>query len=334
MRVILVGFGFVGKSFVETIHRKIEILKSVDGDFKLVGVSDVEGYAYNKDGLDLRRLSSMKKISEYPEGFHKEESSVELIEGCDADVVVEATPTNIVDGEPGLTHIRRALARNMHVVTSNKGPMVLAYRELTDLARRRNLELRYEATVAGAVPVFSLINRCLQGDKISRISGIFNGTTNYILSKMYFEGTSFELALKEAQERGIAERDPTYDIEAIDPACKIVILANALMGRNVRLEDVRRMGISRINPEAVNLAKDSGYAIKLIGVIDETLEVAPRLIPLNHPLCVHGTLNAVHFETDLAGEITIVGHGAGMETVSAMVNDVISIGRRHMAGMG
>lgn len=327
MKIILVGFGFIGRKFVKTIHRKKKRLSNIIGDFKLVGVSDSDGYAYSESGLELQRLASIGGTSEYPKYFHKKRSSIELIEICGADVMIEATPTDIVDGEPGLTHIKKALTNNMHVITANKGPMVLAFRELTDLAKRRGLELRYEATVAGAVPVFSLIKECLQGDEIHKISGIFNGTTNYILSKMYSEETSFELALKEAQERGIAERNTTYDVEGIDSACKIVILANALMKRDAKLRDVERTGISRINQDAVSLAKQSGYAIKLIGVIDRTLEVTPKLIPFNHPLCVHGTLNAVNLEMDLAGEITIVGHGAGKETVSAMVNDLVSVAK-------
>src|SRR4030067_52826 len=134
---------------------------------------------------------------------------------------------------------------------------------------------------------------------------------------MYLEEMNFEIALKEAQKRGIAERDPTYDVEGIDASCKVVILANALMKRNVRFEDVERVGVARITPEAISLAKKSGYAIKSVGTVDRTLEVAPKLIPTNHPLCVHGALNALHIETDLAKEITIFGYGAGKETVSA-----------------
>ena len=256
MRVILVGFGFLGRELVETISRKWDLLKRINREFKLVGVSDVDGYAHDDAGLDLQKLSSIQKISEYPD-FSKEKSSIELIEKSKADIMVEATSTNIKDGEPGLTHIKSALSKGISVVTSNKGPLVLAFRELMSMAKRNDCELKYEATVAGAIPVFSLVNECLQGDKILKISGILNGTTNYILSKMCLEEMSFELALKEAQERGIAERNPTYDIEGIDAACKVVILANALMKRNVRFEDVERVGAARITPEAISLAKDS-----------------------------------------------------------------------------
>lgn len=325
MKAILVGFGFIGRNLVETIYQKRDLLKKADKKFKLIGVSAIDGYVYNDKGLSLEKTFSIKRLSEYPQDFFKGKTSVELIENCDADLMVEATPTNIVDGEPGLTHIEKALTRGMHVVTSNKGPLVVAFKKLVNLAKKSGSELKYEATVAGALPVFSLVNECLQGDEILRISGILNGTANYILSKMYFEGTSFELALKEAQERRITERDPTYDVEGIDAACKVVILANAIMKRDTRFGDVERVGIRRITPEAVSLAKQSGYVIKLIGTIDKTLEVAPKLIPETHPLCVHGTLNALHLETDLAREITIIGYGAGRETVSAMVNDIISI---------
>ncbi|MEM2648658.1 MAG: hypothetical protein QXS10_06270, partial [Candidatus Bathyarchaeia archaeon] len=165
----------------------------------------------------------------------------------------------------------------------------------------------------------------LQGDRIIRLSGILNGTTNYILSRMFFEEISFDIALKEAQEKGIAERDPSYDVDGIDAACKIVILANALMGRDAKLEDVERVGIRGITQEAISLAKKANYAIKLIGTIDRRLEVAPKLVPINHPLCVHGTLNAIHIETDLAREITLVGYGAGRETVSAILNDLVTV---------
>ncbi|MDH5441801.1 MAG: homoserine dehydrogenase, partial [Candidatus Bathyarchaeota archaeon] len=141
----------------------------------------------------------------------------------------------------------------------------------------------------------------------------------------------FEIALKEAQERGITEKDPSYDVDGIDAACKVVILANAVMDRDAKFEDVEKVGIRGITPEAVSLAKRSNYAIKLIGTVDKAIEVAPKLVPVNHPLCVHGTLNALHFDTDLARELTLVGYGAGKETVSALLNDLISILKRRAA---
>jgi len=310
---------------VRTFRDKLDKIRKLDRDFRVVGASDSKGYLYHKDGLDLEKLGSVRRLSEYSTEYREGGPTEDLIEKGDVDLMVEATPTNIRDGEPGLTFIRRALSRGIHVVTSNKGPLVVAFRELTSLAEKKGCHLLYEGTVAGAIPIFSLVKRCLQGDRIRRISGILNGTTNYILSRMYFEGTSFELALKEAQERGITERDPSYDVDGIDAACKVVILANALMNRDVKFEDVERTGIRRVTQEAVSLAKESNFAIKLIGIIDRRIEVAPKLVPINHPLCVHGTLNAVHIETDLAREITLVGYGAGKETVSAVLNDVLTV---------
>ena len=328
MKVILVGFGFIGRGLVKTFHEKLDKIRILDREFKLVGVSDSRGYLYDEDGLDLEKLADVKRLSEYPNEYREGGSAEELIEKGNADLMVETTPTNIKNGEPGLTFMRKALSEGIHVVTSNKGPLVVAFRDLTMLAEKNGCHLLYEGTVAGAVPIFSLVRECLQGDKIRRISGILNGTTNYILSRMYFEGTSFELALKEAQERGITERDSSYDVDGIDAACKVVILANALMNRNVKFEDVERTGIRRITQEAVSLAKKSNFAIKLVGTIDRRIEVAPKLVPINHPLCVHGTLNAVYIETDLAKELTLVGYGAGKETVSAVLNDVLTVMKR------
>ena len=325
MKALIVGFGFIGRDLIKAFHEKSSLIKKKDKEFKVTGVSNSKGYVHSEDGLDLGRLLRLGRLSEYGRRYVAGGSSVELMEKSGADLMIEATPTNIDDGEPGLTFIRRALNKGIHVVTPNKGPLVVAFKELTTLAEKKGCEFLYEGTVCGAVPIFSLVRECLQGDRVLRISGILNGTTNHILSRMYFEGTSFELALKEAQERGITERDPSYDVDGIDAACKAVILANAVMGRDAKLEDVERVGIRGVTQEAVSLAKKSDFAIKLIGTIDKNLEVTPKLVPVNHPLCVHGTLNAIHLETDLAREITLVGYGAGKETVSAVLNDILTV---------
>jgi homoserine dehydrogenase len=327
MRLLIVGFGFIGKELVKALRDKIVLLRDIDGDFRVVGAADSGGYIYDAGGLDVNKLSVTNKLSEYC-GYRAGASAKEIINEDLCDIMVEATPTNIKDGEPGLTHIRLALSRGIHVVTPNKGPLVLAFQELTRMAEKNGCDLLYEGAVAGAIPIFSLARECLRGDRIIRLSGILNGTTNYILSRMFFEEISFDIALKEAQEKGIAERDPSYDVDGIDAACKIVILANALMGRNAKIEDVERVGVRGVTQEAISLAKKANYAIKLIGTIDRRLEVAPKLVPINHPLCVHGTLNAIHLETDLAREITLVGYGAGKETVSAILNDLITVLKR------
>ncbi|MBS7641121.1 MAG: homoserine dehydrogenase [Candidatus Bathyarchaeia archaeon] len=326
MRLAIIGFGFLGRNLLKIIWEKMSLIREIDKDFLIVGAANSKGYIYNGDGLNVERLITTKDISKLS-GF-RAEPALNLIKNDLCDIIVEATPTNINDGEPGLTHIRLALSKGIHVITPNKGPLVLAFRELTELAKKNDCDLLYEGAVAGAIPIFSLVRECLQGDKIIRLYGILNGTTNYILSRMFFEEISFEIALKEAQEKGIAERDPSYDVDGIDAACKIVILSNALMGRDVKINDVERVSIRGITQEAISLAKKANYAIKLIGTINKRLEVAPKLIPINHPLCVHGTLNAIHLETDLAREITLVGYGAGKETISAILNDIITVLKR------
>ncbi|MEM2192707.1 MAG: homoserine dehydrogenase, partial [Candidatus Hadarchaeales archaeon] len=165
------------------------------------------------------------------------------------------------------------------------------------------------------------------GNEIEEIRGVLNGTTNYILTRMAEEGAPFDIVLREAQELGIAEKDPTLDVEGIDTSCKLVILSNALLGEDARLEDVKRCGIRKITPEAIRLAKEAGKVIKLVGIARRGyLEVSPRLVPLEHPLAVGGTLNAVTLKLDLAREISITGFGAGpKETSSSLLGDLIDI---------
>lgn len=325
MDAVIVGFGFLGRGLVEALASKWGLVASLDPDFRLVGVSNSKGYIWAKEGISPNELVGAKSLTQHPL-FVEGGQSTELLERAAPQMVVELTPTNIVDGEPGLTHIRSSLRMGAHVVTANKGALAHAYWELVAEAEKQGRLLLYEATVAGAVPVFSLVRECLRGDSVTRILGILNGTANYILSRMHFEEVSFEAALKEAKERGLTERDPTIDIEGYDAALKAVILANAIMGKRVKLGDVKRRGIAQISLEALRLAKRSNQTVKLVATIEQDgLEVAPRLVPLNHPLCVHGTLNSVHFETDLAGQLTLVGHGAGRQTVSAIFNDMLTV---------
>jgi len=299
-------------------------------ELSVVSITDITGTAYSGDGIDLRlALERCRRgVIDYPGA--EEMSGVEAIREIEAELVVEATPSNIKNGEPGMSHMLEAFRAGKHVVTSNKGPLALEYWKLVQEARRRRVEFRFEASVGGAMPVINLARETLSGDRVVAIEGILNGTTNYILSRMTSEGTSYEAVLKEAQELGYAESDPTYDIEGIDTASKLVILANAVMGMRARFGDVKVRGITRITPEAVRLAKERGYVIKLIGEVrDSRLEVAPRLVPESHPLNVGGALNVAMLECDVAGRITVIGKGAGaIETQSAILSDIIAISRR------
>ncbi|XRO76300.1 homoserine dehydrogenase [Methanocaldococcus sp. 10A] len=330
MDIIIIGFGAIGKGVAKVLYEKREYLKKNYEEFRVVAITDSSGAAIDENGLDLQKAIEVKektgKIKNYPEKG-KEISSIDVIRNVDADVVVEVTPSNLETGEPAKTHILESFKNKKHVVTANKGPLALCYKELIEEAKKYNVIFRHEASVGGAMPIINLAKETLAGNEILSIRGILNGTTNYILTKMEKEGLDFETALKEAKELGIAETDPTQDIEGLDTAAKIVILANSIIGMDKTIKDVKIKGIKRITPEALFLANKRGYTIKLIGQIkDKYLIVEPMLVPIDNPLNVKGTLNVAMFETDLAKEVVVVGRGAGpIETASAILSDLIHI---------
>jgi len=325
MKIAIIGFGSVGRGVAEVLIEKRDYLKRYLGDYKVVAVTDSKGGVFDENGLNLREVLEMKKRGSLP----KRITSIEVVRELDFDVCVEVTPTNIENGEPGLTHIKECLKRGIDVVTSNKGPLAVAFKELMKLAEKNNARLMFEATVGGAMPVIKLAKVDLAGNEIISIKGILNGTCNYILSRMEKELLPYEMILEEAKELGIAETDPTYDVEGIDAGAKLVIIANAIMGIDAKFEDVERVGISDLTPEAFKVALENGYTIRLIAeATREFLRVSPRLIPLNHPLAIYGTLNALEIETDLAGEVFVIGRGAGSrETASAIISDLICLSK-------
>jgi len=324
VRISIVGLGNVGRGVAEVIRRKQEeITRKYGIDLKIVGVADLPGAVVDENGLSEDTITKFK-LGETTEDM----TTLNMIRDVEHEIVVETTPTNVENGKPGLTHIITALESDRHVVTSNKGPLALQYKKLMKLAANRGKELKFEATVGGAMPIISLINDNLAGNGIISIKGILNGTCNYILTRMREEGLPYEHVLKEAQERGIAEAEPSKDVGGVDTAVKLVILANSVFGRDVTYKDVEVAGITAITPEALKLANDAGYVIKLIGEVDrgECLKVAPRLVPKDDPLNVGGTLNVATIKTDLAGDITVIGKGAGpIEAASAILSDIIGI---------
>ncbi len=326
IKIAIFGFGSVGRGVAEVLMEKRDEIRRVIGDFKVVAITDSRGGLVDESGVDLREALRVKRErGRLPEGW----TTMDVIENVDFEVCVEVTVTNIVNGEPGLTHIRECLKRGINVITSNKGPLVVAYKELERIARKTGAKFMFEATVGGAMPIIKLVKRYLAGCEVYAIKGILNGTCNYILSRMEKERLSYDQILSEAKELGIAEADPSYDVEGIDAAAKLVIIANALMGMDVRFEDVERIGITKITPEAFEVAMEKGYTIRLIAEVDKregVLRVSPRLIPIQHPLAIGGTLNAALIRTDIAGDIVVVGRGAGSkETASAIVSDLIEI---------
>lgn len=328
IKLIVIGFGVIGRGFCNVIAEKKKfILEKFNINLEIAAICEIDGCIVNNDGIpveDIKKLTADElKMQDYKEWTSMK--TADVLKEVNAEIALELTPGNIKTGEPGLTHIITALENGKHVVTSNKAPMAIQFHELMEIAQKNNLELRYEATVGGAIPIINLYKETLQVNNINSCYGILNGTTNYILTKMTRDEIALDAALKEAQELGIAETDPTYDIEGIDTAVKLVILANAVMNKNIKFEDVKVTGISDITPEAIEIARKNGFVIKLIGDVKK-LEVSPRIIPKNHPLNVDGTLNSIMLDTDVANDITIIGRGAGpKETASALFSDVLSI---------
>ena len=318
LRISIIGFGAVGQGVADVLMR-------TNHPVKVVAIADSRGAVVDARGVDL--AAALKRKKDTGTVATTDMTAVDVIESVDHEIMVETTPTEMETGGIGLIHIRKAFEMGRHVVTSNKGPLVAKYSELRGLARKNNLHFRFEATVGGSMPIINLSEEALAGNRILAIEGVLNGTCNYILSRMDDEGVSYEQALGEAQELGIAEADPTADVDGIDTVAKIVILANSVFGMDVGYEDVDVTGIAKITPEAFKLAKDGGYTIKLIGEIqDGLLKVAPKMVPRNHPLNIGGTFNLASIRTELAGRITIGGIGAGsIETASAILSDILWI---------
>ena len=326
MRIAISGFGTVGQGFTEVLALRKDVLKARFGkNVVIVAALDSKSYVIDQRGLDPAKLVK-KKIQSGKVGDNVKKDGISVLEKVDYDLLVEVSPTDIKTGGEGLKNIEYALSKGKDVITVNKGPLALKFCDLMKLAEKKNAILRFEGSVGGAMPIINLCRENLVGENIQSIRGIFNGTCNFILSRMD-SGMPFEQALKEAQQLGYAETDPTYDIEGIDTACKVVILANSIFNRNVSFKDVSITGITQVSEEAVALASESNMVIRLIGEVSaERLEVSPRLIPKGHPLSISGTLNMAQIISDLAGPVTISGRGAGrIETASAILSDLIAI---------
>jgi homoserine dehydrogenase len=324
MRVAILGFGSVGQGVARMLGEK-------NLPLTLTALADSKGGIIDSGGISIPEVFSRKKKT--GSCGQPGVTALDIVRSDAYDILVEVTPTNIGTGEPALTHIRTALGLGRHVVTSNKGPIALAHRELMALAAGKGAALRYEATVCGAIPIIHTLQHGLLGNTVAALFGVMNGTCNYILTRMEDEGLTYDQALGEAQEMGYAEKDPTYDVKGLDTALKLVILANTVWGMDAGLADVRVTGIDLITPEAIRLAMDEETAIRLIGEAVPSrglLRVSPRIIPRSHPLLVEGTLNAVTVVTDMAGELTFIGKGAGsVETASAVIGDLLYIRERY-----
>jgi homoserine dehydrogenase len=330
LRLIVLGFGVVGQSFAKLLlSRSADIYNMYGIKPRIVACVDSKGASISSTGLDLKRLLDVKKSRGSIEEYDNKSSRLDsqsIIENVDAEVLLELTPTNLEEGEPGTTHIISAMKSGKHVITVNKGPLALAFPSLLELANYNGVMLRFSGTVGGGTPILDFAKRCLKGERIMSFKGILNGTTNYILSKME-EGLTFQSALDYAKQKGYAEALPALDIDGYDAAAKLVIMANWIMGMKVTMKDINRIGIREIKLADMRSARKRGNAIKLIAMCENKyLEVKPMEVSKLDPLCVNGTLNAVTFSSQHSGQQTIIGRGAGgMETASAILRDIIEI---------
>jgi homoserine dehydrogenase len=340
VRILLIGLGNLGRRFCDILAEKGP---QVEGDYGLrlllVGAADSCGSAFSATGLDPAQVSAIKQaggtVADYPRVGSTRESGADLVARRQADVLCEASPVNLDQGaEPGLTHIRTALQRGMHVATPNKGPLVVAYQELHDLARRNGAELRFDGTVAGGLPAIYLGQRDLRGATVSRIEAVPNLVTGYIL-ELLGDGLSWDLAIARAREEGALEADPSFDLDGRDAAAKLVILANAVMGIPAKLEDVDRTGITGLGMGDIREARGAGRVYKLLATAERRhdggadLKVAPTLMPTGHFLAELGRKQmGVVYHTDIYGTImAAIDEPTPVPSAATMLRDVLDIYR-------
>ena len=336
MRLILIGFGVVGQGLARILRDQADHLRTSEGfTAQIVGVATrSRGTLYHPDGLKLEALLQAIEqghLQHYPDQPHlkRDQPVLELIRDGAADVVVEASITNLDDGQPALDYCRTALDSGKHVVLANKGPIAIAYPELAAQAERVGKQLLFEATVMAGTPALRLGQSALAGCQIQSAQGILNGTTNYILTQME-SGMAYAEALQQAQVLGYAEADPTADVDGWDAASKVVILGAALFGQQWSLANLSVTGISQLTSDDIAAAQAAGERWKLIASATPSGgKVEPVRLPVTDPLAnVTGATNAITYMTDLMGPVTLVGAGAGqIETGFGLLADLLAIDR-------
>lgn len=331
MDIILVGFGVVGQGFAKILVDKAQQLEQTVGFMpRIIGVvTGSKGTLYHPNGLHIDQL--LGGVMAYPDvdGLVRDLSAQEMIAEMPADVIVEVSPTNLETAQPALDYCRLALDNGKHVVLANKGPVALAFHELAGKAKVNELELRCEATVMAGTPTMQLAQESLAGCDIIEARGILNGTTNYILTQMEL-GMSYLDALAKAQELGYAETDPSGDVEGWDAAGKVLILSKALFGATYDMSALDVEGITGISEADIQDAQANGERYKLIAsVTPQGGQVKPVRLPISDPLAsVGGATNAITIATDLMGDVTLIGAGAGqIETGFAILSDLLAIHR-------
>ena len=319
IKVGLIGFGTVGSGVVKILQRNSKLIeKRMGAKIVLKRIADID--------LEKDRGVKLKPGVLTP-------NAEEVIEDPEIDIVME-----LMGGiEPAKSYILKAIHNKKHIITANKALLALHGDEIFKDAHRFGVDVSFEASVGGGIPLIRSIKEGLVANRIQSIFGILNGTSNYILSKMTNEGRGFKEVLREAQEKGYAEADPTYDVEGIDAAHKLAILIRLAFGTHVRFEEIFIGGISEITPLDIQFSREFGYRIKLLGIakIDRRkieARVHPTMIPQGHLLAtVEGVFNAIYIEGDAIGPTLFYGQGAGqMPTGSAVVSDLVELGRNRL----
>lgn len=338
MDIILVGFGNVGQGLAHILRDRMRDLRERYGFTpRLVAViTRSHGALYHKEGLDITALmesATRGNLSDYPSaaGLLRDLEPARLIHDFPADVMVEASPSDFVTAEPALSYCYAALNSGKHVVLANKGPVALELPGLQRAAERARRSVLFEATVMAGTPVLRTAMESLAGCKITRVRGILNGTTNYILTQMQ-NGSSYAEALAQAQQLGYAETDPSADVDGVDAAGKLAILSAVLFGASGGggLSKIDITGITGITRDNVLVASEHNERWKLIAeATPDGARVHPLRLPQSDPLSgVSGATNAITFTTDLMGDVTVIGAGAGRkETGAAIIADLLALHR-------
>lgn len=338
VRFLMVGLGNLGRRLCEVVVEKDALLRERFGlELRLVGAADSRGSAYDPDGLDPAQIAALKRAggsaADYAGAGREDWDAPRLLAEAEADVLLEASPVNLEQGaEPALTCIRTALRRGMHVVTPNKGPLVLAYQELHDLADDYGVVLRFDGTVAGGLPAINIGRRDMRGAVIRRLEAVPNLSTGYVMD-LLTDGLTWEEALEDGKQTGALEGDGSWDLEGWDAAAKLVILANAALNFPARMEDVALTGVVGVDPEELRAARRRGARYRLLaqatrnddGAYD--LTVAPTPMTEDHPLGRLGRKQmGIVFYTDIYGTITaIIDELNPIPSASTMLRDLLDI---------
>jgi homoserine dehydrogenase len=324
-KLAFLGFGNVGRSLAELLLRKqAELEESYDITFSVTAIgTGSHGRAVNPEGLDLPKVLKALKTGESlgPLNARRVEDSLDLIRQSCADVLFENTPVNHKTGQPAVDHVRVALEQGMHVATANKGTVVYGYRKLMKLAESKGRKFYFESTVMDGAPIFSLFRGALPAARLLSFRGVLNSTTNIILTRME-EGDSFDAAVKHCQQIGIAETDPSADVDGWDAAIKVAALVTVLMDIPLKPQDVAREGIRGITPKMIASALAEKSRYKLVCSAERDGEgvkarVAPELVTYTSTMFnMEGSSSIVEFKTDVLGDLSIVETNPGPQTTA------------------